>query len=85
MYPSTERLRKVVTKRGDKMLVLEPKPNEQIVLFDAVSKARVIIQSFYRDRDGSLALAFDAPRQIRVTREPRNEQRNARNGNAGTD
>lgn len=62
-------------------LVLEAKPDERFMLFDTVSRLSTTIKVFYRD-SGSLAIAFEAPKEIRVSRE---KQRSALDGNTGTD
>ncbi|MBN2457297.1 MAG: carbon storage regulator [Sedimentisphaerales bacterium] len=51
------------------MLVLEPKPDEKIILFDTVSKTRIVIKAFRRSGNGNIELAFDAPEQVRISRE----------------
>lgn len=53
------------------MLVLEPKRNEKIKLTDSVSGTVVTIKSFIR-ANGNIALGFDAPKTVKITRE-RNE------------
>lgn len=62
------------------MLVLEPKSNEKIKLTDEVSGAVVTIKSFIRD-NSNIALGFDAPSTIKITR----ERRSAKDDNAERD
>ena len=50
------------------MLVLEPKVNQKIILKDSISGAVVNIKSFLRN-NGNIALGFDAPRTVKITRE----------------
>ena len=59
------------------MLVLEAKPDEQFLLYDSVSRLSTTIKVFYRD-SGSLAIAFDAPASVRISR---TQQRSAPSGN----
>ncbi len=63
------------------MLVLQAKVDEKFVLFDTVSKLTTTIKVFYRD-GGSLAIAFDAPRAVEISRE---RQRSVGSGNRKTD
>jgi len=62
-------------------LVLEAKPDERFVLFDVVSGLSTKIKLFYRE-NGNLAIAFEAPRQVRISRE---QQRSVERGNKRTD
>lgn len=61
-------------------LVLEPKPDEEFVLYDDLSKATTNVKVFYR-RNGNLAVAFEAPSQIQIIR----KRRSAERGNKETD
>ena len=58
------------------MLVLEPKDNQRIILKDAKFGAEVVIKTFRR-ANGNIALGFDAPRHIKITRE-KDQARGAR-------
>ncbi len=58
------------------MLILQAKPDEKFVLFDEVSKLVTTIKVFYRN-NGGFSIAFDAPSQIRISRD---KQRNVGNG-----
>lgn len=49
-------------------LILESKPNERFVLFDEASGLTTTLKIFYRD-NGNLAVAFEAPGQVRISRE----------------
>jgi sRNA-binding carbon storage regulator CsrA len=49
-------------------LILEAKPNERFILFDSISGLSTKIKVFYRE-NGNLALAFEAPSEIRISRE----------------
>ncbi|MCJ7777763.1 MAG: carbon storage regulator [Sedimentisphaerales bacterium] len=62
------------------MLVLEAKPDEQFLLYDSVSRLSTTIKVFYRE-NGNLAIAFDAPATVRISR---TRQRSAPNGNKRT-
>ena len=62
------------------MLVLEAKPDEQFLLYDGVSRLSTTIKVFYRE-NGNLAIAFDAPAMVRISR---TQQRSAPNGNKRT-
>ena len=59
------------------MLILEPKIDEKIVLTDKDSGNETTIRMFRR-WSGTLSLAFEAPRAVRITREK--YQRSAENG-----
>lgn len=62
-------------------LVLEAKPDERFVLYDVVSGLTTNIKLFYRE-NGNLAIAFEAPKQVRISRERR---RSVDSGNKRTD
>jgi sRNA-binding carbon storage regulator CsrA len=49
-------------------LVLEAKPDERFILSDSVSGLCTKIKVFYRN-NGNLAIAFEAPKQVRIGRE----------------
>ena len=49
-------------------LVLEAKVDEKFMLFDEVSRLTTTVKVFYRG-NGNLAVAFEAPRQVRISRE----------------
>ncbi len=61
-------------------LVLEAKPDERFLLFDEVSGLSTTIKVFFRN-NGNLAVAFEAPSQVRISRE---QQRSVSNGNGKT-
>lgn len=61
-------------------LVLEAKPDERFILFDTVSGLTTKLKVFYRN-NGNMALAFEAPAKVRISRE---QQRSVDNDNAGT-
>ena len=58
-------------------LVLESKPDERFMLYDSVSELHTTIKVFYRN-NGNLAIAFEAPKQVKISRE---QQRSVSNGN----
>ena len=63
--------------KGNKSrLVLEAKPDERFMLYDSVSRLSTTIKVFYRN-NGNLAIAFEAPDQVMISRE---KQRSVRNG-----
>jgi sRNA-binding carbon storage regulator CsrA len=62
-------------------LVLATKANEKFVLFDMVSGISTTLKVFYRN-NGNLAIAFTAPKQVRISRE---QQWSAESGNTETD
>ncbi len=63
--------------KGEKSrLVLEAKPDEHFMLFDSVSGLNTTIKVFYRN-NGNLAIAFEAPNQVRISRD---QQRSVKNG-----
>ena len=49
-------------------LVLAVKPNERFELRDEVSGLSVGIRVFYRQENGDLAVAFEAPQRVRISR-----------------
>lgn len=49
-------------------LVLEAKPDERFMLFDSISGLSTTIKVFFRG-NGNLAIAFEAPKQVRISRE----------------
>ena len=63
------------------MLILEPKKDLKIILTDEQSGTEVVITTFRRT-NGNVALAFDAPKSVRITREKK--QWSAENGNQRT-
>jgi len=60
----------------NKRLVLGAKPDERFELYDSASGTKVIVKPFYR-AGGDLALMFEAPETIRISRQ---ERRSAENG-----
>lgn len=62
-------------------LILEAKPDERFILFDEVSGLSTRIKVFFRN-NGNLAIAFEAPSAIRISRE---QQRSVGNDNRKTD
>jgi sRNA-binding carbon storage regulator CsrA len=50
------------------MLIIEPKRNQKIKLQDSVSGTEIVVKTFLRE-NGNIALAFDAPKTVRITRE----------------
>ena len=79
-------MRADVAQTGEKMpkisrLTLEAKPDERFVLFDMRSRTTTKLKVFYRD-NGNLAIAFEAPAKVRISRE---QQRSVGNDNTGTD
>lgn len=67
--------------RKKSRLVLEAKPDEKFMLFDAVSRLSTTIKVFYRN-NGNLAIAFEAPSAVRISRV---QQRSVSNGDGKTD
>lgn len=67
-------------KKAVSMLVLAAKTDEQIVLRDKVSGTQTAI-SFFRRGSGGLQVVFDAPSQVKISR----ERRNAKDGNTRPD
>lgn len=59
------------------LLKLEAKPDERFLLYDSVSGLSTIIKPYYRN-NGNLALAFEAPSEVRISRV---KQRSMRSGN----
>ena len=55
-----------ISKRN--RLILEAKPDERFMLFDSVSGFHTTIKVFYRN-NGNLAIAFEAPKAVRISRE----------------
>jgi len=55
-------------EHSNKRLILEAKPEERFRLVDSVSGIVTTVKPFYRD-NGNLAIAFEAPTEIRITRE----------------
>ncbi len=51
-------------------LVLNAKPDEEFVLYDEKSGLTTVIRPFYRD-GGGLAVAFDAPSEVKISRQRR--------------
>jgi sRNA-binding carbon storage regulator CsrA len=56
------------------MLVIEPKYNQNIFLRDTVSGAVIVVKAFRR-KCGNIALGFDAPQTVRITKDTRNENK----------
>ena len=67
-----------MSRNRNRRLVLEAKPDEAFVLFDCRSRITTRVKAFYRD-NGNLALAFEAPEAVVISREQ--QQWSARNGN----
>ena len=57
-------------------LILEAKLDERFMLFDSISGIRTTIKVFYRN-NGNLAIAFEAPKEVRISRE---QQRSVKDG-----
>jgi len=66
-----------MNENRNKRLVLGAKPDERFELYDSVSGTKVIVKPFYRAGGGDLALMFEAPETIRISRQ---ERRSAGNG-----
>ena len=67
-------------------LILEAKADERFILYDSISGLTTIIKPFFRNND-NLAIAFEAPSQVRISREKQRtvEQRSVNNGDRKTD
>ena len=74
-----------MAEKGEIMLVLKPETHEQIVLYDRDSGRRLaVIKPFRKEFDGEIFLAFDAPAETQITREPISGRAGG-NGNHRTD
>ena len=62
------------------MLLLEINEDEPIELLDTISGLSSIIKVFHREHNGELALAVDAPREVKINRKSRSRN----NGNRRT-
>ena len=58
------------------MLVLEVFPNQPVELLDMTSGIKSTVQVIYRKNNNHVALAIDAPQEIRITKIDQNEKRN---------